>query len=145
MNVCPECGATVRPDAPWCTLCYHDLRRRAVDVAQPEPVAAAGAAGGQLDGVPNPRSARHAAQVDQATAPARWPCTRCGTENDLADASCGACGAGFLAEMREQNGVSLRLPIVGDLGRLHKGTSYALAVGFAIVVALLVALVSLVL
>jgi hypothetical protein len=30
---CPRCAALVRPEAPWCTLCYADLR----PAPEPEP------------------------------------------------------------------------------------------------------------
>ena len=26
LTACPACGAALRPGAPWCTLCYADLR-----------------------------------------------------------------------------------------------------------------------
>lgn len=149
MNVCPECDASVRPDAPWCTLCYHDLRRRPVESSH-EPVAGpadqhdvAFVVGPQV-ALPLPRSAPEGAQSEPSTAAARWPCTRCGAGNDFADATCAACGADFLADVPERGGMSLRLPVVGDLARLPKAASYALAGGFAILVVLVVALLSLV-
>ena len=47
---CPACAAAVRPEAPWCTLCYHDLRPAdPVVVARPvvvvEPSVVAGSPG----------------------------------------------------------------------------------------------------
>jgi len=34
---CPGCGAKVRPDASWCTLCYQDLRPASQLVTTPAP------------------------------------------------------------------------------------------------------------
>lgn len=127
MNPCPQCGATTRPDAPWCTLCYHSLRPVPAATPSPEPLAVAVA------------SAAEPYQHD-----ARWPCLRCGTDNGLAEPCCGTCGAAFLADVAE-GGLSLRLPVVGELTGLSKAASYSLAVGFAVVLALLVAAVALVL
>lgn len=36
-DTCPHCGAVVRPDAPWCTLCLTDLRPAPAPVPEPVP------------------------------------------------------------------------------------------------------------
>jgi rubredoxin len=49
-RTCPECGAGVRPDQEWCTLCLHVLR-----APEPPPLASvvpAGAAGASLEAEP---------------------------------------------------------------------------------------------
>lgn len=34
-TVCPSCGASLRPDAPWCTLCYAHPRAAVPDLEHP--------------------------------------------------------------------------------------------------------------
>ena len=34
---CPACAAALRPGAPWCTLCYADLRTPIIKPATDEP------------------------------------------------------------------------------------------------------------
>ena len=38
---CPHCRASVRPGAPWCTLCHADLRPEPSPVAEAPVVAVA--------------------------------------------------------------------------------------------------------
>ena len=49
-RTCPECGAGVRPDQEWCTLCLHVLR--APEPPPPAPVVPAGPAGASLEADP---------------------------------------------------------------------------------------------
>lgn len=122
---CGGCAAALRPGAPWCTLCYADLRpaepasEPAIETAtQPAPLA-------------RQRSTR-------------WPCTACGAENPFSVSACAACGAGFLAGLRESEGPLLELPGVGDLSRLSRGQRLALAAGVALVISTLTAILSLI-
>ena len=130
---CPACGASVLDGAPWCTLCYADLRAPApaaaaepavlAPAAEPtQPAAAHGAAT-----VPAPSSpaagldlldpaldapvtaARHAA----VRAPATWPCTACGAAVELEHDSCPVCTTPFLAGADPAAAVDL--PLVGSL------------------------------
>ena len=73
---------------------------------------------------------------------AAWPCSRCGGRNALDRDSCGACGAGFLAAVREAES-GLVLPVVGDLTRMSRGRRMGLAVAAVAVLVVPVALVSL--
>ena len=136
---CPHCRASVRPGAPWCTLCHADLRP-APPAPEPQPTRSPGS-------VP-PRAA-----VDPLTAPAAvlglpgpvsadptWPCSTCGAINPIAADACGACGAGFLAGLRESEAPLLELPGVGDLTRMSRGQRMLLAFGVVLAVIALTAL-----
>ena len=74
-----------------------------------------------------------------------WPCAICGARNPLAVNACGACGAGFLAGLREAEGPLLELPGVGDLTRLSRGQRMGLAFGVVLAVVALTALLGLLL
>lgn len=150
---CPHCRAATRPGAPWCTLCHADLRPVP---APPAPVA--GAVG------PPPAYASRpvtAPAFDPLTAPAHelglapapaepageptWPCATCGASNPLTADACGACGAGFLAGLREADGPLLELPVVGDLTRLSRAQRLMLALGVVLAVLALTAVLGLLL
>lgn len=100
---CPKCGAHVRSDAPWCTLCYADLRPAPAPVPaavasmpasaeQPAPVA--------VDPLTAPLALLEEGGEDhQPTAPEKvtgWPCTGCGAVVSFDESACPACGTGFL-------------------------------------------------
>ncbi len=144
---CPHCRAGVRPGAPWCTLCHADLR----PPAAPEPVPAQ-----RLD-VP-PTAACSLPALDPLTAPAAalglptpkaaaptWPCSTCSAVNPIAADTCSACGAGFLAGLREAERPLLELPGLGDLTRMSRLQRLAVAFGLVLAVIALTALVTLVL
>ncbi len=112
-QACPRCKARYRPDAPWCTQCYLDLRP-----AAPLPEVA--------ERVP-------AASVADRT----WPCTGCGTANPWDLVACESCGLGFLAAVHSQTPPLLVLPVVGDLAALRPAIRVALAMTVIAVVVLL--------
>ena len=58
-------------------------------------------------------------------------------------APCSACGAGFLAGLRDSEGPLLELPGVGDLTRMSRGQRMVLAFGVVLGVIALVALLGL--
>ena len=60
-----------------------------------------------------------------------WPCSTCWAPNPLPAASCTACGAGFLAELHEQQRLSVAVPVVGDLLSLSKRRLFGLALAAA--------------
>lgn len=122
---CPHCRAAARPGAPWCTLCHADLRPPPPTALEPEP--------GPVLALP------------PTAAGPTWPCATCGAANPLAARSCGACGAGFLAGLREAEGPLLELPGVGDLTRLSRGARMGLAFGVVLAVIALTALLGLLL
>lgn len=148
---CPACAATLRPDAPWCTLCYTDLRP--TPAPAPAPTLAPPRPAARLAQIP---PAYAALDLDPLTAPlealtapldalaekpvARWPCATCGAANDLTHSACAGCGAGFLAGLREAEGPLLELPVVGDLGALSRAQRLGLAAGVVLAVIALVAL-----
>jgi hypothetical protein len=153
---CPACAATVRQGAPWCTLCYADLRPAPEPDPEPdaepdpEPVPAA-APQLAVDPLTAPLEAlslsgRHA--VPPADAPvvgaaSQWPCTACGAQNALTESVCAACGTGFLAGLRDEEGPLLVVPGVGDLAALSRAQRLALAAGVALLISVLTALLAL--
>ncbi len=121
---CPGCGASVRPKAAWCSLCYYDLRggldtgsrlasatasQRSgaaplVDAAvEPGPVqlSATAAFGDAIEDaeIVEADPAAQAAEGDAAARSGSWPCS-CGTLVALAVNECPACGRPFLADLR---------------------------------------------
>lgn len=100
---CPSCAATVAPDAPWCSLCYADLRPFVEAVAPPVPVpvaeptpavspVVAPVALAVADPVA-PEAAVAAATLPQGRG---WPCHACGDTVPLDLSACATCGAAFL-------------------------------------------------
>ena len=148
---CPACAAALRPGAPWCTLCYADLRPAAD--AEPEPVVARTTSYAALDvdpltapaealGLPvRPRPGSEAAPGPVTTL---WPCTACESSNPYSVSVCLACGTAFLAAVREAEGPLLELPGVGDLTRLSRGQRLGLAAGAVLAISALTGVVGLV-
>ena len=145
---CPQCRAAVRPDAPWCSQCYTDLRpapASAPAAALPIPPTASYGppaldpliAAPELLGLPG--------LIPVATPDPTWPCATCGAGNPLAASACTACGAGFLAGLREAEGPLLELPGVGDLTRLSRAQRLGLAGGVVLTFVVLTALLGLLL
>jgi hypothetical protein len=99
---CPGCGALVRADASWCTLCYADVRPALAEL--PAVAASQAADGGSFDPLTAPlalleRRLGSPAEADAEPEPAAtagWPCLGCGATVDLELASCQVCGVGFL-------------------------------------------------
>ncbi|MBW3641146.1 MAG: zinc ribbon domain-containing protein [Actinobacteria bacterium] len=144
---CPACAAALRPGAPWCTLCYADLRPAAAPV--PEPVVARATAHAALDFDPLTAPAQalglpasRAAGPDLAAI--SWPCMACETSNPYTVSVCTACGSAFLAGLREAEGPLLELPGVGDLTKLSRGQRLGLAAGVVLAISVFTALVGLV-
>ena len=133
---CPSCGSTPRAGAPWCTLCHADLRPppgrapRQAPLDPLDPLTAPPEALGLPPRTPGP----------PAAPVATWPCGTCGAQNALAAGTCAACGAGFLAGVREAERPLLELPVVGDVGALPRAQRLALAGGVVLTVVALVAL-----
>ena len=71
-----------------------------------------------------------------------WPCSACGTPNDFGLDACAACGAGFLAALRDE-APALTVPGIGDLGRLSRGRRLALAAGIVLAVLVLTVILGL--
>jgi ribosomal protein L40E len=156
-TACPSCGAGLRPDAQWCSLCYHDLRPAAAPVVAPQPspehggddpltaplldlllpTAPATAPVAPPPAVPVPMAA---APVAAAAAEVTWPCTRCGAHNALTANACRDCGSPFLGGAAEAP--ALVLPGVGDLAKLSRGNRAAVAVGLVLAVLLPLALIT---
>lgn len=153
---CPSCGAALRPDATWCSLCYFDLRRAAAPET-PEPVPPSGGDDpltAPLLDLLLPAPLAPPAAVAPAPAPAvvpgpggpaqraeaSWPCTRCGARNALTAGACRDCGSPFLGDASEPP--SLVLPGIGDLTQLSRGHRLAVALGLVMAVLLPLALVT---
>ena len=143
---CPACGAAVRPESPWCTLCYADLRPKAEPEPEPLPEAQPQPEPQPLpvpaQPAPDPLSDPLAPPLVPTPAPAAtWPCTTCGAANAMERDTCAGCGAGFLAAARNDAPL-LELPVVGDITRLSRGMRFALAGGVALAFLLLIVLVT---
>ncbi|HUR13121.1 MAG TPA: zinc ribbon domain-containing protein [Mycobacteriales bacterium] len=149
-TACPSCGAALRPDAQWCSLCYHDLRAPAAPVV-PEPTPA-------YDGsdpltaplldlllpaapVAQPEQAQPAAlPAVPVVQEAEWPCTRCGLRNALTASTCRDCGSPFLGGASEAP--ALVLPGVGDITKLSRGHRVMVALGVVLAVVIPLALMT---
>lgn len=134
---CPQCRGLVRPDAPWCTQCWTDLRPappvpRVVDLPVGPP-AAAGPASGPADVVAP-------ALVKRGLG--GWPCTVCSAVNAVELDACAECGSGFLAGASSAD-AGLVVPGLGDLTKVSRTQRLALAVGAALLFMVLVGLVGL--
>ena len=135
----------MRPDAPWCTLCYADLRAPVVPppVVPPPVVPAPVVAAPEPDALPGPLDGPPAGALPPVGRPT-WPCTVCGTANSLDLDICAGCGAGFMAAARDDTPL-LELPVVGDITRLGRGQRFALAGGVVLAIVLLTFVIGLIL
>jgi hypothetical protein len=153
---CPACAAAIPIGAPWCTLCFADLRPAPVAAPEPDPVQVAafepvpvsvGAAAAPVD-LPLPPDPILDAPVMRAPSirgnrAATWPCTGCGASVPIAEMTCPGCGAGFLAP--EQDRMSLVLPGIGDITQLSGSGRVMLMAGGCAAVTFVLFLVYLVL
>lgn len=146
-TACPSCGASVRPDAPWCMLCHTDLRPKAPEPAAqvaiaPAPTAAYGPPAPDPLTQPLHEVLGEAPGPAPAPAPAAsWPCSMCEAVNPITANTCSDCGQSFLAAMRSTEQPMLVLPVVGDIGKLSRGGRIGLA--FALVALVLIPLAAL--
>jgi ribosomal protein L40E len=160
-TACPSCGAALRPGAPWCTLCYTDLRPK----VEPEPVPVAaepslpvtapvGAAFGipAADPLTQPltdflpvQPSEEAAPAVEPTSAATWPCTTCAAANPISEDSCSVCGQPFLAAMKVLDKPLLVLPVVGDIGAMSRGGRIGLAMALVAMLLVPLALITLLL
>ncbi len=129
---CARCSAAVRAGAPWCTQCYAPTAAPVDELPAPP----------QRDRPVAEHTAREPAPAPPAPSAARWPCSACSQANDLAAAACAGCGEPFLAGLRADRPRTV-LPWVGDLLALTPARRVALAVGIAIGVVLVTALLAL--
>ena len=137
---CPGCQAAVTPGAPWCTLCYADLRVPAATAPAPAPQPAPEPA---LAVAPEPVAAVALAPDPILDAPvmkaapvaglpvAGWPCLGCGSQVPLSDDVCGGCGRPFLIP---DTMPSLSVPGIGDLRGMDRGQKILLTAVIGIVV-----------
>ncbi|TAL20802.1 MAG: hypothetical protein EPN99_08795 [Frankiales bacterium] len=133
---CPHCRASIRPGAPWCTLCHADLR------PAPEPEPAPAPVVRPVDPLTAP--AALLGLPAQAGAEPTWPCTTCGAANPIAATACTACGAGFLAGLRDEAPL-LEIPGVGDLTKMSRAQRLGIAFGAVVAFIVLMTLLSLLL
>ena len=127
LEQCPHCRGAVKPDAPWCTQCWTDLR----PAPPPPPVVEAPAAAAP---VPVP------GQTAPSAAGKGWPCATCGHVNAIEHDACVACGTALFATLKAGEEPLLVLPGVGDLTRYSRGQRLALAGGVVVAVCVLVLL-----
>jgi hypothetical protein len=154
-TACPSCGAALRPGAPWCTLCYTDLRPKPAPVAvvaPPVPVtppvtASYGLPAGDpltqplVDFLPSSVAPEPVVAVSTAT----WPCSVCDEVNELQQSLCAACGQPFLASIKAAGKPVLVLPLVGDLGAMGRGQRAGVALGVLALILVPLALITLLL
>ena len=139
---CPACGAAVTAGAPWCTLCYADLRVPETVPPTPRPGYDAPLVQQLPPAHELPPHPILDAPVSQAPPVARtplaaWPCLGCGAQVPLADNSCPHCGRPFLPA---EELPSLALPVVGDVAQLDRAHKVVFVVGGATVVTALLVL-----
>ena len=160
-TACPSCGAALRPDAPWCTLCYTDVRPKSAPIPDPPPVVPVHAAYGIPAGdpltqplqdlLPPVPSAVPASAVPTAAAPLpgavqrTWPCSVCEAVNPISSDTCSVCLQPFLAAMKVAEKPVLVLPLVGDLGAMSRGGRAGVALGLVALVLVPLALITLLL
>jgi hypothetical protein len=127
---CPACGASTVDGAPWCTLCYADLRPAPPAPPSPpapaaaEPPARVPAPTGAPEASVAPPASGHAIGIDlldpaldapvsvaadAPRGPVTWPCTACGTAVPLERDSCPECATPFLAGAQPDLNVDLAL------------------------------------
>jgi ribosomal protein L40E len=157
---CPACGAAVSAGAPWCTLCWTDLRPKPEPAPEPQPTvpaataaAVAPAAADSFDPLTAPASllladsaVRPEVDVDPLITKAAdvvlgtpaWPCQRCGTQVPLELTQCEVCGNSFLGGADAK--FALHVPVVGDLVGLSNAGRYGLMAGGVAVITLLLVL-----
>ena len=143
--------------APWCTLCYADLRAPApapaAQPAAPAPVVEPSLPAAAQAAAPAPLAAgidlldpaldapvvaaRHAA----GRAPATWPCTACGAAVELEHDTCPVCTTPFLAGA--DPAASVDIPIVGALRPLTatKSSRVWLMIGGTVAVSIVLTVV----
>jgi RNA polymerase subunit RPABC4/transcription elongation factor Spt4 len=144
---CPACSAVVAADAPWCSLCYADLRTPALVPDAPVVVSDLPV----VETVPEPAEApADGPAVDsvsvegvpaQGPAPGTekgWPCHTCGAVVSYDASMCSTCGAGFLPD---SSSVSVRLPLVGRVGPDTSKVGLILG-GIAVITVVMVLLLS---
>lgn len=133
---CPACGASVALGAPWCTLCYADLRPKpepaSAPAPQPEPVSVGGGpsapmvdALGVIPPAPMPAGtvltpdphldAPVMKASDIKLAEPGWPCRHCGSVVSMAEDNCPQCHTPFLVP---EDFVEVTLPGVGNVRKL---------------------------
>jgi hypothetical protein len=155
-------------DAQWCSLCFTDLREPAPVVSpepaaapEPEPVgvaAAPGAVAAAVGGTATSSAARAAAaDALLATAttapvadaevgaggggkPVTWPCQACGETVAIELDACPSCGSGFLSGASSE--VSVRLPVLGDIGGLSRSQRLLAGLGVSLVVMVILVLLA---
>lgn len=156
---CPACGASTLDGAPWCTLCYTDLRAPA-PAPEPEPAVQVPASAVASEPSVAPVAAHQPTAVDlldhvldapisvaahAARGPATWPCTACGAAVSLEDDSCPQCLTPFLAGADPVAAVDL--PLLGAIRPLAVSKSsrvWLVIGGMAVISAVLLVLLTLV-
>ncbi|MGI8699219.1 MAG: double zinc ribbon domain-containing protein [Mycobacteriales bacterium] len=106
---CPACRAAVPVGAPWCGLCYADLRAVPAE---------------SMLGPPGPSGPGPQSRGDG------WPCSGCGASVALDLPRCPGCGTGFLAELADPS--TTGVGVLDRLARLATGNRLAaLGIGLA--------------
>lgn len=120
--------------APWCTLCFADLRPKPAPAESvvASPIAAAApspAATPVASPIADPLDAPVMKRSDVKVATAAWPCPLCGAAVPIDSDLCTTCGGSFLGGVKPD--VCLTLPLVGNVLALGTGQRWALTAAAA--------------
>jgi hypothetical protein len=134
---CPSCSASVPAGAPWCTLCYVDLRPRTATALLDRPVP---------EGVHEPANGQdEPGQVDAAPegTASGLACPACAAPVPVgADLRCPVCGTALLADDLAVD--RIRLPLIGDPRAMSRAARLAVILVGSSVVSGVLLLISLV-
>jgi Double zinc ribbon len=125
---CPGCAAVVRPGAPWCTLCFTDLRPAPAQPEEPTQPLRPTIAGRDPASASLALLERGDDDSDAPAVVAGWPCLRCGEQVGIDLEQCPVCGAGFMQLSSERDPLGL-----GRFGgsSIDKKTQFFIMVGGA--------------
>jgi hypothetical protein len=139
---CPACGASVLDGAPWCTLCYADLRVPApASVPATAPPSASSSSPGGVDLLAPTTEASVSSAAGALGRPVSWPCGACGAPVALEHDTCPQCLTPFLAGA--DPAAAMDLPLVGAFRPLTatKTSRLWLMIGGTVVVSVVLTVV----
>lgn len=100
-------------------------RAAAADALLGAPAAALVSADGEVGSAGEPGA-------EDAARAVTWPCLRCGEAVPIALDACPSCGSGFLSGASSE--LAVRLPVVGDIGKLSRSQRLLAGLGVSLLV-----------